>query len=76
MSKLTEQEAYRVLAKASGIKKGDKVKVLRKWRRNEYGCDVHWNRHEKRDTIGKIGKVDCITEEGHVSALVGDSGTY
>ena len=61
---MNEKEAYRVLQKASGIKVGDKVRVLRTYGRDEMGCCAGQITKDWLRKFGKhIGTVVCIHEE-------------
>lgn len=56
-------DAHKVMAKASGIQVGDKVKILRKARNNEMGWLYCWS--EEMDTlIDTIHIVTEITKDG------------
>ena len=50
---MNEREAYLVLHKASGIKVGDRVKVLRKAADYEMGWDNPWDNDDMTPTIGE-----------------------
>lgn len=51
------REAYKVMHEASGIKKGDRVKVLRKAKDKEMGWSVGWI-SSMNVTVGKTGVVE------------------
>lgn len=55
------EEAYKVMQKASGIKAGDKVKVLRNFKNYEMGCGCNWQ-PEKESFIGKSYTVTQIKD--------------
>lgn len=60
-------EAYREMEKASGIKEGDTVKVLRTAKNSEMGWRNSWTSHMTR-TVGKTLTVESIG--------VGNSGIW
>ena len=55
---MNEKEAYLVLHKASGIKVGDRVKVLRKAADYEMGWDNTWKNIDMTKKIGEELTVD------------------
>ena len=50
------QEAYLILHKASGLKVGDKVRIVRSFEKNEHGVSQGWDA-EMEECIGKEGEI-------------------
>lgn len=59
MKKITVKDAYLALSKASGIKVGDTVKVLRKAKDDEMGWSNSWT----IDMDGSIGKTFTVKRD-------------
>jgi len=60
---MTEQEAYAVLQEATGIKPGDKVKVLRKAEDFELGWTTYWD-PKMNAAVGNIYEVYVMGKYG------------
>lgn len=52
--------AYLIMHKASGLKVGDTVRVIRRVKSHQMGWDVHWNSDMNRS----VGKTFRITKDG------------
>jgi len=53
-------KAYEAMQKETGLKVGDKVKVLRASKRDEWGWDVDWNNAGMANTIGQTGEISTV----------------
>jgi len=51
---------YEAMQAETGLKVGDKVKILRASERGEWGWDVDWNDSRMANTIGQTGKIAMI----------------
>ena len=67
----TVKEIYRLMQKECGIEIGDKVKVLRKFKDWEMGCDACW-RSGKKERIGGIFTVKIVDTYSIVIDTDGD----
>lgn len=57
-------KTYRMLQSASGLKVGDKVRIMRRARDYEKGWNNTWVSPEMDWDIGKIGTVKSMTSDG------------
>ena len=60
---MNEKTAYLILQKATGIKEGDAVLVLRKAKTNECGWENNWE-YVMDLFIGEVSRVEALSDEG------------
>ena len=60
--------------KETGLKVGDKVKVLKRFENHELGLLIPWN-PEMSETIGEVGEVICINTNS-IGVNFGDDDWY